>query len=288
MERAMPELRSSIQPDLSGQVALVTGGGRGLGKAFAQALAAAGAAIAVVSRSEEQLADTVATIAARGGQAIAIPADVTNPEAIERMAAMVHQELGPIDLLINNAAVMTPLGPTWEVDPDAWWHCMESNVRGPFLCSRAVLPHMVKRGRGRIINVASNGALRVIPGYSAYGTSKAALIRLTETLAAETKSYGLQVFAIHPGLVKTAMTEYLAESPEGQKWIPWIREVFATGRETPLASAVDMVLFLASGRGDCLTGRFLRVTDNLAGMAQQMAQIEQEDWYTLGLRLPPA
>jgi NAD(P)-dependent dehydrogenase (short-subunit alcohol dehydrogenase family) len=273
--------------DLSSQVALVTGGGRGLGKAFAQALAAAGASVAVVSRSEEQLTETVAAITSEGGQAIAIPADVTNPKAVERMAANVQRELGPVDLLINNAAIMTPLGPTWEVDPEEWWHCIESNVRGPFLCSRAVLPQMVARGRGRIINVASNGALRVIPGYSAYGTSKTALIRLTETLAAETKPFGLQVFAIHPGLVKTAMTEYLAESPDGQKWIPWIRQVFETGRDTPLASAVDMVLFLASGRGDCLTGRFLRVTDNLAEMAQQQEQIEQEDWYTMGLRLPP-
>src|SRR5438128_6114217 len=122
MERVIPEESISAQLDLTGQVALVTGGGRGLGKAFAQALAAAGAAVAVVSRSEEQLADTVATITAAGGQAIAIPADVTNPEAIERMAAMVAQELGPVDLLINNAATMTPLGRTWEVDPDAWWH----------------------------------------------------------------------------------------------------------------------------------------------------------------------
>lgn len=276
----------SAQIDLTGQVALVTGGGRGLGRAYAQALAAAGAAVAVVARSADQLADTVAHITQAGGRAMAMPADVTNPPAVARIAAMVEQQLGPVDLLINNAAIVTPVGPVWEVKPEAWWQCMEINVRGPFLCSRAVLPRMVTRRRGRIINVISG--LRPIPYGSAYGVSKAALMRFTETLAVEIKSYGLSVFAMHPGLVRTAMTEYMAESPEGQQWMPYIHAGFAKGQNIPPTAAVDLVLFLASGRGDSLTGRILNVADDVAQLVQRHAEIEQEDLYTLRLRALPA
>lgn len=284
----MPDDPTSGQPDLTGQVAIVTGGGRGLGRAFAQALAAAGAAVAVAARSAEQLAETVVSITTAGGRAIAIPADVTNQQAIERMVAIVEQQLGPVDVLINNAGITTPLGPVWEVEPDEWWRCMETNVRGPFLCSRAVLPRMVARRRGRIINVASTAGLRAVPCNSAYSTSKAALIRLSEILAAETQHYGVQVFAINPGLVRTAMTEYLAESPEGQQWTPWIREVLATSRDVPPTGAVNLLLFLASGRGDALTGRFLNVTDDVVQLVRQQAEIEQGDLYTMRLRVSPA
>ena len=276
------------RPNLTGQVALITGGGRGLGRSFAEALAAAGAAVAVTARSTEQLDETVARIAAAGGRAIAVPADVTDGKAVTRMVATVEAQLGPVDVLINNAAITTPVGPAWEVEPDAWWQCVESNVRGPFLCCRAVLPRMIARRRGRIINMASTAGLKVIRGYSAYSTGKAALLRFTENLAAETKSHGLQVFAIEPGLVRTALTEYLAESPEGQQWLPWIRQVFAEGRDDPPARAVTLVMFLVSGRGDALTGRFLHAVSDVTQLVQRQTEIELEDWYTMRLRLPPA
>ena len=133
--------------------------------------------------------------------------------------------------------------------------------------------------------MASTAGLRAIPHYSAYSTSKAALIRFSETLAAETKPYGVRVFAINPGLVRTAMTEYLAESAEGQRWMPWVREVLATGRDVPPTLAVNLVLLLASGRGDSLTGRFLNVTDDVAQSVSRQAEIEQGDLYTMRLRV---
>ena len=151
--------------DLGGQVAIVTGGGRGIGSAIAQKLTKAGAAVAVVARSEDQLAETVTLIEGAGGRAIALPVDVTDQQAVERAVAETEQQLGPVDLLVNNAGVPGPPGPLWESDSGEWWWCIEVNLRGPFLCSRAVLPGMVARGRGRIITTASGFGLGPLSYY---------------------------------------------------------------------------------------------------------------------------
>lgn len=126
----MTDPRIADKIDLNGQVALVTGGSRGLGQAYAQGLAAAGAAVAVTARSEEQLNETVKMIEEAGGRAIAIPADVTDQQAVERAVATVAQQLGPVDLLANSAGVPGPWTSTWEADPDEWWSTLNVNVRG--------------------------------------------------------------------------------------------------------------------------------------------------------------
>ena len=129
--------------DLSGQVMIVTGGGRGIGRVVAQALAHAGAAVAVIARSTDQLAETVNLIQEAGGRAVAFAGDVTDAGAVQQMVADVGDRLGPVDLLVNNAGVSGPVGPAWEVDAEEWWRCMDVNLRGPYLCARAVLPGMV-------------------------------------------------------------------------------------------------------------------------------------------------
>ena len=284
----MPDDPRPHQPELAGQVAVVTGGGRGLGRAFAEALAEAGATVAVAARSAAQLAEVVASIGRAGGHALAIPTDIADAGAVERMVATVEHQLGAVDLLINNAAITTPVGPVCEVDPDAWWHCMEVILRGSFLCSRMVVPRMIARRRGRIVNVASTAGLRAIAGHSAYGTSKAALIRLTEILAAETQRHGLAVFAINPGLVRTTMTEHLADSTEGRQWMPWVGATLAAGRDVPVRAVVDLVLYLASGRADVLSGRFLNVSDDVAALVARHSEIVQGDFYTMRLHVPPS
>jgi NADP-dependent 3-hydroxy acid dehydrogenase YdfG len=175
----------------SNPIFLITGGGRGLGRAIALGAAQTGAQVAVTARSASELTETVELIQQAGGRALALLADVTDHHAVVRMVAAVESQLGPIDVLINSAGSFRALGNAAQVDPAEWWREVEINLRGPFLCSHVVLPGMMARRSGRIINVASAAGLQAIETVSAYGVSKAALIRLTEALAAETGPYGI-------------------------------------------------------------------------------------------------
>jgi len=185
------------------QVALVTGGGRGLGRDFAVALAKKGMRVGVASRSVTELSVTLALLHAEGIEAVAIPTDVTDEAAVRKMVSVTEERLGPVDLLINSAGVGAPFGPTWETDSVEWWRNIEVNLKGPMLCCKAVIKGMIDRQRGRIINVASGAGIQSIPYMSAYVTGKAALIRLTEVLADELRQHGVSVFAIQPGTVRT-------------------------------------------------------------------------------------
>jgi NAD(P)-dependent dehydrogenase (short-subunit alcohol dehydrogenase family) len=266
--------------DLDGQVAIVTGGGRGIGRAVAHALAAARAAVAVVARSPEEIERTVAHISASGGRAIGIVADVSNRDSVDRMTAEVERRLGPIDLLVNNAAVVTPLGPITEIDPDEWWRSQEINVRGPLLCARAVLPTMRTRHRGRIVNVSSMAALAPLPNVSAYLVSKLALMRLSEVMALEMASQGVLVFAVSPGTVRTDMLNVFTDTPEGQRWAPWAGEQFAAV-ETPVERPVSLILTIASGAADQLSGRVLNAREDVDQVIARAAEVERGNLYTL-------
>jgi NAD(P)-dependent dehydrogenase (short-subunit alcohol dehydrogenase family) len=270
--------------DLSGQVAIVTGGGRGLGRAMALALTAAKAKVAVAARSEEQLGETVDLVRKAGGQILAIPADITNRKAVETMVHTVRQELGEVDILVNNAGVVGVPGPIWEADPENWRHTLDVNLYGAFLCGVTVLKTMIERRHGRIINVASGAALGPITNGSAYVVSKAALLRLTECIAVDGKDYGIIAFAIDPGSVRTAMTEYLIESEEGQTYFPWYRKFILEGGDVPAELSASLVTLLASGQVDSLSGRFIQVSDNVDQLILYAEQIEEEDLYTLRLR----
>jgi NAD(P)-dependent dehydrogenase (short-subunit alcohol dehydrogenase family) len=268
----------------SSQIALVTGGGRGLGRAFGEGLAAGGAAVAVVARSADQLAATVDSITRQGGRAIAYAADVTAPGAAQRAIAEVEASLGPLDLLINNAGVAGPLGPLWESASDAWWKTMEVNLRAPLEWSRAALAHMIPRRSGRIINVASGAGTMTIPYFSAYVTSKTALIRASEILAAEVAEYGISVFAIEPGTVRIALAEEALGSPEGKRWMPWFTRIFDEGRDVTPERGVALVRLLASGRADTLSGRFLTIADDIEGLVARAETVRRDDLHTLRLR----
>lgn len=270
--------------DLTGQVAIVTGGGRGIGRAIAQALAEAGSAVAVTARSADQLDETVMLIEAAGGRAIALPADVTDAQTIAQVVAEVEKQLGPIALLVNNAGVSGPGGPTWEIGADEWWQCLDVNLRGPFLCSAAVLPGMVARRQGRIITVASGAGLQPWPNVSAYAVSKAAVIRFSENLATETKEHGISVFSIGPGMVRTAMVEAVLESPIDEQWLGGVfHKALAEGWYVPPTQAAQLALFLASGRADVLSGCFISVHYDVAGMVLRAEEIQQHDLYKLRL-----
>ncbi len=269
---------------LHGQVALVTGAGRGLGRAFSLGLAKAGMRVAVTARSTDQIAETAGLIREAGGTALALTADVTDPDGVKRMVHQAREELGPISLLVNNAGDGGPFGPTWEAHPDAWWRCIETNLRGPFLCCNEVLPAMIALGRGRIVNVASGAGTLPIPYMSAYVTGKAALIRLTETLAIETKQYGVSLFSIQPGTVRTAMAEKVLGSKNGSRWLPWFEKIFEEGQDVTTEPATELVLFLASGKADALSGRFFAVPEDPAAVMARSEEVKREKLYTLRLQ----
>jgi NAD(P)-dependent dehydrogenase (short-subunit alcohol dehydrogenase family) len=280
---------SSQSHCLEGKVAIVTGGGRGIGRAIAQMLAAAGAKVAVVARSVDAIDETARLIRVAGGNAASFPADVADPLTVANAMSSIAQSLGSVDVLINNAGVVEPFGPFWQTDLDKWWRGMEVNLRGVLLCSHAVLPGMVARGGGRIINVASGGGTISTPYYTSYATSKTALIRFTECLALETKPHGVTVFSISPGTVRTSMSEYSQKSREGQEWLPWFRRIFDEKIDVPAERPAQLVLDLASGRLDALSGRFLSIYDDLDMLLKNAIAIEERNLYSLKLeKLPSA
>jgi len=287
MNSAIPQSDAPLI-SLQDRVAVVTGGGRGIGRAIAQMLAAAGARVAVIARSDTELAETVRLIQDAGGGAKALSADVTNPRAVSSAIESIRKSLGPVDLLVNNAGAIKPFGPFWKTDLNEWWQGMEVNLRGPLQCTLAVLPEMVARGRGRIINIASGAGTMATPYYSSYVTSKTALIRFTECLALETKPHGVVLFAVSPGTVRTTMSEYSLNSPEGQKWLPWFRRIFDESINVPPERPAKLVMELASGRADALSGKFISIYDDLDDLLKSAAVIGQQNLYSLKLDKIPS
>ena len=174
------------------------------------------------------------------------PADVTDRAAVERAVAQTERALGPVDLLVNNAAVITPLGAPWEVDPDAWWRTVEVNVRGPFLCARAVLPGMLARRRGRVVNVISNAVNGVHAHASAYAASKSALAHFTRSLAAAAGPHGVAAFAVDPGSMtpETGMQRVLRDSAAGPRYYPGFQHFHAEGKGVPPARSAALIVAL--------------------------------------------
>ncbi|MCL4249098.1 MAG: SDR family oxidoreductase [Anaerolineae bacterium] len=270
--------------DLSGQIAIVTGGGRGLGRAMALALAAAQAKVAVVARNQAELAQTVDLIRQAGGHGLGLQADVTDPQAVAAMVDAVEAQLGPVDILVNSAGVPGVPSPIWTANLDEWRRALDVNVYGVVACTVSVMRRMVERHRGRIINIASGAALAPIPNGSAYCVSKAALARLTECVAVDGREHSVVAFAINPGSVRTAMTDYLIESEAGRTYLPWYREFILGGGDVPAELSANLVVLLASGRADSLSGRFIEVTDDLDQLIAQAEQIVRDDLHTLRLR----
>ena len=250
--------------ELSG-VALVTGGGRGIGRDIALELARAGMQVAVCARTRSQAEE-----AARDAGGLAVEADVSRQDDVERLVAEVERELGPIDLLVNNAGIASWEDKAWELEPAEWWRVFEVNMLGPYLVSRAVIPGMIERGRGRIVNTGSGAAHLTGLSNTAYGASKSALYRFGEGLSEQLQPYGIPVFTISPGLVRTSMTE--DAFPDDAPW-------------TPPELAPRLVLELASGRLDKLSGRYIHAEhDDLDELAARADEIVEQDLNAIRLR----
>ncbi len=253
---------------LDGTVSVITGGGRGIGRVLARALADAGAAVGLIARSADELAQTVRLVTDADGTAAAACADVTDGHAVAEAIDALRRQLGPADLLVNNAGVSGPFGDVWQVDAGDWWRAVEINLRGAFLCSQAVLPGMTARGAGRIVNVTSQAGVFRWPQVSAYSVSKAAVIKFTENLAAEAGRSGVRAFSVHPGLTPIGLTERaLADAaPAGSaeaRMYAWVRQELAAGRGAEPALVARLVIRLATGDADRLSGCHLSVHDDL-------------------------
>ena len=257
-------------------VAIVTGGGRGVGRVIAGALVKQGHSVALVARTTGELEQTAAEL----GNAIAVTADVTDPAQVETAVSKAESELGPIDLLVNNAGTAQAIGPVWEVDPAEWWTDVESSLRSAFLCSRAVIPGMMERRSGRIVNVSSYIAARPTPYLSGYAAGKAAMVSFGEGLAVSLRGHGVFVFTITPGRFRSALFDHLVESDAGRRWLPELR----SGDYVDPENLERLVAFLAWGRGDGLTGRFLHALDDVEGLAGKAAEIAEQDLYAVRLR----
>jgi NAD(P)-dependent dehydrogenase (short-subunit alcohol dehydrogenase family) len=255
---------------LENQVAIVTGAGRGIGKAAALALARAGAAVVLAARSDGEISGTASEIKQQGGRALAIPTDVSELVQIDHLLVLTLRAFGKVDILVNNAATVNPLGKVWEISPRAWHQSLAVNLFGPFLCARAVLPHMLERGSGRVINVSSGAAQSNLEGASAYTASKAALERFSGTLAAEVKSSGIVVTTFRPGIVDTAMQAEMRDTPAQQfpqadRWRQWHQ----TGQLRPASEPAMAILWLASKFAANANGQLFSMDDE--GFRRQVA-----------------
>jgi NAD(P)-dependent dehydrogenase (short-subunit alcohol dehydrogenase family) len=271
---------------LPGPVALITGAGRGIGRAVALALAEAGSAVVLGARTVGQVEDVASEVIGRGGKALAVHLDVTDPQSVDQFVATAVDRFGRVDILVNNAGSNNgeengAVGPIGEINPGAWWTDIEVNLRGTFLCTHSALPHMTSGG-GHIINVVSMAAVMPWPYDSAYACSKAAVVRLTDSLAEEVRERGIRVFALSPGSVDTELRGGAVDSPAGRRWLT---KVNPNPQWVPAELPAEAVVFLVSGAADGLTGRFLSVDWDLPDLARRAADIERRD--VLQLRFVP-
>jgi 3-oxoacyl-[acyl-carrier protein] reductase len=250
-------------PELDGQIALVTGGGRGIGANIARELASAGARVAVAARTSDQLEELAFAI-----DALPVVTDVSRPDSVETLVRAVESGLGPIDILCANAGIGSRDAYAWATDPDEWWRVFEVNVLGVYLTCRAVIPGMLERGRGRIVITGSGAAYLPTSSNSAYSASKAAVWRFGEILAKQLEGR-IPVFIFSPGLVRTQMTDW---APDDAPW-------------TPSELAPRLVRVLASGRADALAGRYLHAEhDDIEDLISRADQIRENDLNAIRLQ----
>lgn len=264
----------TMRTKLQGEVALVTGSGRGIGRQVAIDLAAAGAAVGLLARSETQLREVAGRIESAGGRALVLPADVSDRAAVEAAVRRVATQFGPVTIAVNNAGVDRPFGPVEAVDPDEWWHAQAIHVLGPYVLMHAVIPAMHRSGRGRIINVVSSASHVVGPNSSSYCVAKATLLRLTEHVHLEIRDAGLCAFAVDPGTIMTSMGKAALDDPTVHKYakalIDHLEKFRDVDPEPGLRRLGRMFVELAGGRFDALAGRYL---DSSIELEQHMARL---------------
>jgi 3-oxoacyl-[acyl-carrier protein] reductase len=278
---------------LAGRSAIITGANQGLGLEIARAFVREGASVLMCARDGallERAAAEVAALATGSQRVVAEIGDVSKREDVERIAARARAALPGLQILVNNAGVYGPMGPSETVDWDAWVQAMEINVFGSILMCRAVLPHFRRERYGKIIQLSGGGATNPLPRLSAYAASKAAIVRFAESLALEVKDDGIDVNAVAPGALNTRMMAELIDAGPaavGEAFFERMKRIADEGG-TPLAKGAALAVFLASAASDGITGRLLSaVWDPWDALPAHRDELQRSDVYTLR-RIVPA
>ena len=232
---------------LQGQVAIITGAGRGIGAAAAARFAAAGASVVLTAWSEDEVEAVAARLRKEGGRAVAVPGDITSPEDVEEVVESALEQFDRVDILVNNAGIIWPIDELADSDAEEWTYNIFTNLVGPYVMTRNVLPLMVEQGRGRIINVSSAAAQVVVTGASAYCAAKAGLEMWTRVLAAELAGRGVAVNILRPGTVDTQMQEDIrsVDTADSRLDTSYFHELHAQGRLLQPAFTADLLYWLA-------------------------------------------
>jgi NAD(P)-dependent dehydrogenase (short-subunit alcohol dehydrogenase family) len=278
---------------LAGRAALVTGGSHGLGLAIAEALVASGASVVVSGRSIDALREAEAHLAQRAGdrqRVLTHSGDVSRLDQVDELVAFAIDSLPELDIVVSNAGIYGPKGPIDEVDWLDWVRAIEINLLGSVMVARAVLPHLKRRGYGKIIQLSGGGATAPLPNLSAYAASKAAIVRFMETLAEEVRADRIDVNAIAPGALNTRLLDEVISAGPGRVGAAFYARALeqqASGG-TPLEIGANLAVYLASPESDGITGRLISaVWDPWATLDQHVDALAATDVYTLR-RIVPA
>ena len=273
---------------LAGKIALVTGAGRGIGRAIALGFAAQGARLALAARTVSELEETARQIAEISGEpgagTLVIPVDVTDKSGVDSMVKRTLDRFTNIDILVNNAGIGGPVGVLQDNDISAWMQTLQVNVIGPYLCCRAVIPAMVRQGGGKIINLAGAGANNGWAYLSAYCASKAAVVRLTEVLSIELEEQNIQVNALGPGSIHTRMWEELRDGAADVNAtdLHELGQMVTSGGGASLDDTAALAVFLAGDESGGLSGRLISaVADDFTNLASRIPEIMASDVFTL-------
>lgn len=248
--------------ELAEKIALVTGGGRGIGRATALELARQGAQVAVAARSKAEIDAVVAEIRQAGGTALAVQADLSNSAAVQKLVEEVQSALGPIGVLVNNAAAIGPFGATWELSGDEWERSNWINLVAPFRLTQAVLPGMLQMGWGRIINISSGAARTPLERAGPYSVSKAGLDMLTRQLGLELEGTGVAAICVYPGVVDTVMQTAIREQPAeivGASVAERFQDFYSSGRLQNPERPARLIAALADAHGAGFSGQIVDI-----------------------------